>query len=438
MSAGAVFLAIMALLEALWLAVRSHIAGTPDGPTVAVLVGLSLASGVAVALLPRRAAQTLGRGLSAAARSDAAALGGLAVAALAAGLASAWTQQPFSWDERLVFDAARIAAERGPGSFFTTYAEIPWLGRNHPPLAVLIYAVAMRLVGPDLFALRLVAVAFGVATTLLCFAILRRLLGRDIALLAALTLLSSPLYNRMCSAAMNDVVVTFFFVCAVRLALRLARQPGSTATTLWLGVALGAGMLTKYTMVVAYPVVVAVLWAERALLARWRELAIAVVLSLAMLAIWLVEAADVGALEGQRQWVSFATGRATSSASGARYALDGLFTKLPSGLGVYNLPALVAGAATLLARRDPAARLLALWVGLVCAPLLLTLPDNRYFLPAYPALAAVVAIGVDRLRAGRVRVLLLAWLLCAVTLAYYARVDLSHRAFLFRWLFPGH
>ena len=64
------------------------------------------------------------------------------------------------------------------------------------------------------------------------------------------------------------------------------------------------------------------------------------------------------------------------------------------------------------------------------------MPDNRYFLPAYPAIAMLGAHGLSRLGAGRGRALLLAALLCAVTLAYYAQVDLAQRAFLFRTLIP--
>jgi hypothetical protein len=67
----------------------------------------------------------------------------------------------------------------------------------------------------------------------------------------------------------------------------------------------------------------------------------------------------------------------------------------------------------------------------VFVPLVLTLPDNRYFLPAFPALAALAAgVLVGRPRyAGHV--LLLAWLLCAVSVLFYTRIDLGQKAFLF-------
>jgi hypothetical protein len=69
---------------------------------------------------------------------------------------------------------------------------------------------------------------------------------------------------------------------------------------------------------------------------------------------------------------------------------------------------------------------------LVFVPLLLTLPDNRYFMPAFPALMLLGARALlDRPR-WAAQVLVLAWLLCALTLAFYAHIDLAERVFLFR------
>jgi hypothetical protein len=63
--------------------------------------------------------------------------------------------------------------------------------------------------------------------------------------------------------------------------------------------------------------------------------------------------------------------------------------------------------------------------------LLLTLPDNRYFLPAFPAVALVGAQALAGRPRWSARVLLLAFLLCAVTLAFYARIDLAQHAGVF-------
>ena len=105
--------------------------------------------------------------------------------------------------------------------------------------------------------------------------------------------------------------------------------------------------------------------------------------------------------------------------------------KAPAALGVAVLPSVALGAAALFRRRAMQDRFVACWIGLVFVPLLLTLPDNRYFLPAFPALAIVGAQGLVGRPRWSARVLLLALLLCALTVAFYARIDLAQHAGVF-------
>ncbi len=435
-SAGvrAALLGTMVGLQAGWLLTRSRLIGAPllDPVTLGPL-GFSLAAAAAIALLPARAVAAADLALGSLARRDRLALAIVAGLALVVGLAGAAVQQPASWDERFLLPAARLVADHGLGRLFAEYAEMTWLGPNHPPLAVVLYGLVLRHFGPDPYALRVVAALFGAATVVASVLLVRRLLGRQIALLAGLVLLSSPLFVRMSSAAMNDILVTFSFVVSLNLALRLARRPGP-ATDVLLGLAIGTGLLTKYTMVFVFPVIVAVLWCEGALLERRRELALAIALSLAMVAAWLGGALVLGILGEQQAFVSYALGVGPGSRRRLWYPLDGLLTKLPSGLGIYDLPLLALGAMAALERRGRALWLIGLWIALLIVPLVATLPDNRYFLPTYPAFAALIALGLGRLGTLRVRALALSWLLCAATLAYYAQIDLTRRAFLFRTL----
>src|SRR5688572_11795542 len=111
--------------------------------------------------------------------------------------------------------------------------------------------------------------------------------------------------------------------------------------------------------------------------------------------------------------------------------MDALFTKTPSALGVYVVPWIALGVVVAWRRRMPADRAVACWVLAVAVPLLLTLPDNRYFLPAFPALTLLAGRSLVE-RAERVApVVALAAVLCAIALAFYARVDLGQRMFLF-------
>jgi hypothetical protein len=96
------------------------------------------------------------------------------------------------------------------------------------------------------------------------------------------------------------------------------------------------------------------------------------------------------------------------------------------------MPLLLLGAYRGFRRRSSYDRALLVWIVLICVPLLLTLPDNRYFLPAFPAFAAISARALEQRRGVNAPVLALALSLCAVTILYYAQIDLSRPVFLFR------
>jgi len=424
----------MVLLETAWFLVRSGLVGSAlDLPAVQG-VTLSLLAGALVAGLPASVIARLDRGLGTLASDHRGGLALVAVAGVAIGLGSAVLQQVPSWDERFMMPAVRLAADEGLGPFFERYASLEWLGRQHPPLPVLVFAALRRATGCDVPGLRVASVAMGTAALLAALSIARRLVPPATALLSVLLLLASPLFVRIASAAMNDMFVTAFFLASLELVFRISRRPTLHGAAL-LGTCVGCGLVSKYTMALAAPVLAAAALHEGTLLRRWREWAIAVAVASAIFGAWLLLGARIGVFEGQGEWFDEMARTSTGSSHGLRYALDAIFTKLPSGIGVYLVPVLVLGTAALAREGGPTARLLAAWVLLVAAPLLLTLPDNRYFLPAYPALSLVAARGAEPLGPERTRMLLLGWLLCAVTLGYYAQVDLGERAFLFETLF---
>lgn len=424
----------MVLLQAAWLLVRSGIVSSAGDPLVAQGIALSLLAGALATALPRRTVERLDRGLRDLAADHRGAAALTVVAALAIGAGGALAQQVPSWDERFMMPAVRIAADEGISAFFEKYSSLEWLGRQHPPLPVLFYAAVRRLTGCDLLGLRVTTVAIGAGTLLAALSVARRLVDPATALLSVLLLLGSPLFVRIESAAMNDLFVTGFFLAALGLVFRVSGAP-STAGALLLGLCVGCGLLSKYTMAIACPVLAAAAVHEGTLWSRRREWAIGVVVAAALAGAWGLLASKIGVFEGQGEWFDEMARTSTQSSFGVHYALDAIFTKLPSGLGVYQLPILAGGLVAFARSGGATARMLAAWIALVSLPLLLTLPDNRYFLPAYPALAIVAAHGAAPLGPERTRVLLLGWLLCAATLAYYAQVDLDDRAFLFSTLF---
>jgi 4-amino-4-deoxy-L-arabinose transferase-like glycosyltransferase len=318
----------------------------------------------------------------------------------------------------------------------------------------LLYGAVTAVAGSHLKLLRVVDLAFGCGTVLVAFSIAERLYERRTALAAGLLLLASPLFQRIASAATNDMPLTFLFCLSVLLGLRLLRDDDGRSTVL-LGLVIGCGLLVKYTMVLVLPVLLALVWcmaegapvgtvgrprsgtgagafawlrdtAAGAILRRHAPLVL--VIAGTILLAWLDHAWSLGILDTQRARL----GRlATVTQRSPRWALDSVLFKLPAAVGVAWLPWIALGGVAMWCRRAMQDRFVGCWIALVFVPLALTLPDNRYFLPAFPALAIVAAQALVARPRAAARVLLLALLLCAITVGFYTQIDLGQRAGVF-------
>ena len=331
-------------------------------------------------------------------------------------------------DELLVFKASRVVAEEGVAHFFGNYASIAWLGPQHPPLVPLIYGFTMHIIGANLFVVRLVSLVLMIVTIVLTYCIARKLYDKETAFLAVLALLSFRYFLSMGAIASNDMPLTFFFVLALFLTARIGATP-----TYWLsmvsGISVGLGLLTKYTMVLVYPVIL-IYFTILGSLRRLRSYcAIVVVVSAAMLAAWLLYAEHIGAFVTQRNVLSSYAKVVITTSYGKELLLTTLLAKLPSAVGVYHIPMLFLGATDLMRRRSQSDLFILLWIGVVFLSLSLTLPDHRYFMPAFPALAIMVARGLRRLPEAAEQVIMLALLYCGGVL--YLFVDWHRAAFLF-------
>jgi 4-amino-4-deoxy-L-arabinose transferase-like glycosyltransferase len=214
----------------------------------------------------------------------------------------AYVQQGWP-DETHVFAAARIAAEQGVTQFFADYTRIPWLGTQHPPLALLVYGGAMRVFGVSLFVIRLVSLLLGLATLLLTYRLGSTLYDRHTGLLAAGYLLATPFFFRVGATALTDMPVTFCFVLAVYVTLCLLRTP-TYRLALALGLCIGAGLLCRYTMVFIYLVLTSYITVGGAFRRLVPHLAIVVLISAGMLATWFAYAYHLGVLATQRDTIT--------------------------------------------------------------------------------------------------------------------------------------
>jgi 4-amino-4-deoxy-L-arabinose transferase-like glycosyltransferase len=351
---------------------------------------------------------------------------GLCLVFLLVGVAYARSQRIWR-DEKMWFRGATIVAEQGVTAFFDDYAKMGWLARQHPPLAPLLYGLTMRLTGVDLFYSRLVSLALGLGTILITYSLAHDLYEPGQALLATLFLVAMPLFLLQATAAMSDMPVTFFFTLTLFLTLRLVRTQ-----SYWLaataGVSFALGLLSKYTMVLFYPVLVLCYVA----ISRFRRsrtyLAVLALVPVALLAVWVVLAYRLGLFGTQMQTVGMLT-QVSRGVWGRLFLLDNLLMTVPSSIGVYNIPLIFLGLLHAVQRRDESDLFLLVWVVTVAVLLTATLPGHRYFMPIFPGLAILMAHGLERLPQARLRTVTLALLYCAAAL--YLFVDWKPVGYIF-------
>lgn len=244
---------------------------------------------------------------------------------------------------------------------------------------------------------------------------------------------------------MLDMQLAFFFCLALLLLFRLSKKP-SLALACTAGVVLGLGLLTKYIMIFIFAVLIFYILFISSFRNIIFHLLIVTIISISMLTAWLLYANHIGILSESIQRILnysgiFHVGRnlvediptaPTDSKPDntnqvdpmqegiLRLSLESLATRLPSGIGIHHAPLIILGMLYLLKGNKPANLVVLLWIGLVSVSLLLTLPDHRYFLPIFPALAIVVARVLHRFPEYAERTILLSLLFAAGNLYLFA------------------
>jgi 4-amino-4-deoxy-L-arabinose transferase-like glycosyltransferase len=335
-------------------------------------------------------------------------------------------------DELNNYYFSRHLTLNGLSYIWQNYAKDMWI-RQHPPLIFLLNGLSMVIFGVGLRVIRWVTVCFSLGTLAVTYLLGRTLYNRAIGIIAAIFLMTFPLFIRVGTAGMLDVQVAFFFSLAVLLAVLMVRKP-SYKLAVALGLTLGLGMLTKYLMMII--IVLLMLLVLAALvrhdktapdrIARIKQILppflVAALISGAIFMSWAWYAGKIGVqtpLTGTFQlftptpthtdpvdppsvksevdgdYMDFSLGFFLFSATGLKFTLNVLLTRLPSSIGLYNFPLILFGLILLLKRRSKADLLLLAWITIVVALLLLTVPDHRYFMPAFPALTILIACWLE-------------------------------------------
>jgi 4-amino-4-deoxy-L-arabinose transferase-like glycosyltransferase len=420
-------LAAMTALQVLWLSVIWITGAAYHWQKLGPLIIYTIIAGVTVYLIPAAFASRLGRIQGYLAQDKRRLIFGLCVAFLTAAIVYASYQEPLN-DEVSLFRASRIVAVRGVAAFFADYTDIYWLGGQHPPLAPLVYGFAMRVLGVDILSLRSIAITLTLGAVLLTYRLGEDLYDTRTGLLAALLLIAVPYTLRMGTALLTDMPIEFFFVLSLLLIRRLLRAP-SFPLAVAIGILVGAGLLCKYTMAFIYPVLLCYFATDNGFRRVKPHLGVLLLTSLGLLIIWLAYAYRTDIITSHAETISGYAGVVTSGMGGLKYMIEMISTELTSALGLYNIPFLFLGGLHLLQQRSKSDLFLLLWIIPVFAIVALTLPDPRYFMPAFPALALAMARGMERFFKVPQKVILLALLLCGGSLYLYA--DWNRATYMF-------
>lgn len=329
-------------------------------------------------------------------------------------------------DEDANFQFSLHWARDGLSYIWNHYTEWGWV-RQHPPLIILLNGLSMLIYGVDLRVIRWVTVAFSLGVLAVTYLLGLTLYNRSVAALAAVYLVTFPLFIRVGTAGMLDAQLTFFFSLAVLLTVLILRRP-SYKLAAALGVTLGLGMLTKYLMMLVIPIIMLLVIEALMRLGltapdrikRLKQLlapfVVAALISGAMYLSWAWYADQIGVytplsgtfqlfrpayvdaeasppdeMDEQDGYMSFSVGFFLFSVEGLKFTANVLMTRLPPGIGIYNFPLIALGGLLLFKRRTRADLILLAWITIVAALLFLTIPDHRYFMPVFPALAIMIA-----------------------------------------------
>jgi 4-amino-4-deoxy-L-arabinose transferase-like glycosyltransferase len=285
----------------------------------------------------------------------------------------------------------------------------------------------MSLFGTNLLVMRVISIIFGLGVVVITYGLGKYLYGQKIGILSAIFILSFPLIVRLGSAGLLDVQVTFLFGLSLLLFFMLLDEP-SWLLAILLGVTLGAGLLTKYTMFLIFPVLFFLALIRRKILSRAIYLVLAVLIAGSFYVLWLYQAdqyninapgiqlinliqRDVASTSTNSSSVAPTETSPTSSnnplegnisegirigwfllsADGWKILANIIFTQLSSAIGPYNFPLLVLGLWILIRRREISDWIILIWIIVFSAILILTIPDHRYFMALFPALAITMS-----------------------------------------------
>lgn len=189
---------------------------------------------------------------------------------------------------RIMLLSGEFYALHGDEAQYWVWAQEPAFGYySKPPMIAWIIWVTTTIFGDREFGVRMAAPLFHAGTALLIYGIGHRLFDRRTGFWASITYALLPGVSLSAMVMSTDVPLLFFWALGIYWLVR-ALDDDAWRSWLWLGLAFGLGLLSRYTMAL-FPVSMALyaLVADRKLLARrrlWTGLALGLLIYLPNLA----------------------------------------------------------------------------------------------------------------------------------------------------------
>ena len=434
---------IMAGLQVLWLISIGFLGASSDWGRLIGISIYSLAAVIVVSVFTNRIDPDRLKKFISLFRDEKRVLIFLLLTCVLIGTIYAIFQRVWVYDEEENYRIASVFARQGFGEFFNAYVKSHYFANQHPPLVALVYGSVMKLLGVDLLISRLVSLVFCTGIVWLTYLSGKELFDGRTGLFGAALLMTFPLIMRLGTVAMLDIPVTFFFLGSFYLFLLLAEKP-SWWNALLLGLTIMACFMSRYSGIFIIPVLVicALLSAKYRKTIPYLMVAFLIVGILILGWLYYLHGLDLS-VPGISRFLPIGLNPDSTHVKqvvpgwilrpeGSRiwkWAINSLATRLPSGIGVYNLPVIALGTLLMVLTRKLPGIMLLIWIISFTIFLLLTLPDHRYFMPTFPAMALLAGAWLrDR---GRVsmQIIILAFLLLFG--AMYLFVDWQREAQLF-------
>ncbi len=176
---------------------------------------------------------------------------------------------------------------------------LAWGYLDHPPMVAFLIRLGTTLAGQNEFGVRWPGAVLAVGTAAVMWGLARKLVSPEAARWAAAILLLSPMLNVLGTIITPDTPVLFCVACALVCVHRAIA--GKSAWWIGFGVAMGVGLVSKYTMVLPGAAVAVALLSTKE---GRREYARPWVWLAAVIALAIFS--PVIAWNAQRHWVSFA------------------------------------------------------------------------------------------------------------------------------------